>query len=123
MIDVQIVPKSVTNTSGAGEAFEIAGAANRVFLVTAEMTRTLEQQSLEVALEWSTDGAAWGRMAVLPQQFYPGSAELALDLTRLPEVKWVRARWELGRWGRGSTQLECEFSVRMRELSADAVKA
>ena len=119
MIDVQLVPKSLVSANGNGAPVEIAAVTNRVFLVTVEMTRTLEQQALEVALEWSADGAAWGQMAVLPQQFYPGDAELALDLRKLPEVRWVRARWKLERWGRGSTDVQCEFSVSLRELATE----
>ena len=123
MIELQLVPKSLSTSNGNGTAFEISAAENRVFLVSVEITWTQEQQALEVTLEWSADGAAWGQMAVLPQQFYSGVAELALDLRKLPEVRWVRARWKLERWGRGSTTVECEFCVSLRELAAEVQPA
>jgi hypothetical protein len=36
----------------------------------------------------------------LPQQFYRGKTRMVLDLTLRPEVKFIRAKWELVRWGR-----------------------
>jgi len=123
MIDLQLVPKSGFTENGNGAAFEISAATNRVFLISLEVARILEQEAIEVALEWSSDGAAWGQMAVLPQLFYPGATELALDLRKLPEVRWVRARWKLERWGRGGSNLECEFGVTLREMAAESQPA
>jgi hypothetical protein len=120
MIEVQLVPLGVKTANGTGEAYEISNAQNRVFLISLSILRTLEQQALEIVLEWSADGAAWGRMAVMPQRFYEGSSEMALDLRKLSEVKWVRARWELERWGRWGPQLSCDFGVRLSEIPAQS---
>jgi hypothetical protein len=35
---------------------------------------------------------------------------LLLDLTRRPEVKFIRTQWELARWGRGS-EIRCSNSM------------
>ncbi len=39
-------------------------------------------------------------MCRLPQQFYRGSTKMILDLSLRPETKFIRAGWELARWGR-----------------------
>jgi len=36
-----------------------------------------------------------------PQKFYCGIYTLAVDLTKSPEVRYLRAQWKLSRWGRG----------------------
>lgn len=118
MLDVWLVPSGMKTAGGSGEGFDIGGAQNRVFTFSLKVSSVLEQQALEVVLEWSPDGQSWGRMAAMPQQFYEGESESVLDLRKLPEVQWVRARWELERWGRGGSEVACDFSVRMRELPA-----
>ena len=41
---------------------------------------------------------------------------LLLDLTGLPEVKFIGAHWEVARWGRGSETPMFEFNVMLREV-------
>jgi hypothetical protein len=36
----------------------------------------------------------------LPQRFYRGQTRAVLDLTTWPEVNFIRASWDLNRWGR-----------------------
>ena len=36
----------------------------------------------------------------LPQMFYRGQTSLILDITFRPEIKFIRPKWELNRWGR-----------------------
>ena len=36
----------------------------------------------------------------LPQQFYRGETRAVLELTLVPEVNFIRAGWDLNRWGR-----------------------
>lgn len=68
-----------------------------------DITDTVEQQSLDLSLWGSPDGQDWGSMPLIkfPQRFYRGSARMVLDLRLRPEIRFIRARWELNRWGRG----------------------
>jgi len=45
-----------------------------------------------------------------------------LDLTAHPDVKFVRAHWEVARWGRGGETPMFEFSVRLKEIPADVLR-
>src|SRR5467141_2482892 len=105
MIDAALVPsKTVATTKGDGPAVDISGASSRVFLLTLEITKIIEQESLEVSVYGSADGAAWSPkpIAEFPQKFYCEQSPLLLDLTPHPDVKFVRAHWEGARWGRGT---------------------
>ncbi|MGB8733497.1 MAG: hypothetical protein WCC99_19760, partial [Candidatus Sulfotelmatobacter sp.] len=104
MIDTVLVDdKTVVNAKGEGPAVDISGATGRVFLLTLEITKIIEQESLDLSILGSVDGATWGAKPLVsyPQKFYCGQSPLLLDLTAHPDVKFVRAHWEPARWGRG----------------------
>jgi hypothetical protein len=125
MIDTLLVAeKTVVNAKGDGPAVDVSGAASRVFLATLEITKIIEQEALEVSIYGSADGAVWGAKPVVlfPQKFYCGQSPLLLDLTAHPDVKFVRAHWEVARWGRGSETPMFEFGVRLKEIPADVLR-
>jgi hypothetical protein len=125
MIDTFLVAeKTVVTAKGDGPAVDVGGAASRVFLLTLEITEIIEQESLDVSVYGSADGATWGAKAVVafPQKFYRGQWPLLLDLTGHPDVKVVRAHWEVARWGRGVETPMFGFDVRLKEVPADVLR-
>src|ERR1700680_4804783 len=117
MIDtVLVADKTVVSAKGDGSAVDVSVPTSRVFLVTLEITKIIEQESLDVSIQGSADGAAWGAKAVaeFPQKFYCEQSPLLLDLTAHPDVNFVRAHWEVARWGRGTETPLFEFSVRLK---------
>jgi hypothetical protein len=62
----------------------------------------IEQESIDVSIWGSADGETWGThpLLKLPQQFYRGETRAALELMLVPEVNYIRAGWDLNRWGR-----------------------
>jgi len=125
MIDTALVAeKTVVSAKGDGPTVDVSGAAGRVFLLTLEITKIIEQESLEVSIQGSADGAAWGAKAVaeFPQKFYCEQSPLLLDLTAHPDVKFVRAHWEVARWGRGTETPMFEFGLRLKEIPADVLR-
>jgi hypothetical protein len=125
MIDtVLVAEKTVVSAKGDGPTVDVSGAAGRVFLVTLDITEIIEQESLDVSIYGSADGAAWSAKpaAAFPQKFYRGESPLLLDLTAHPEVRFVRAHWEVARWGRGVETPMFEFGVRLKEIPADVLR-
>jgi hypothetical protein len=108
----------VVSAKGDGPTVDVSSAGGRVFLLTLEIAKIIEQESLEVSVHGSTDGAAWEAKALVafPQKFYCGQTPLLLDLTPHPDVKFVRAHWEVARWGRGTETPMFEFGVRLKEI-------
>jgi len=120
-----LVPaNTVVTAKGDGQAVDISGAAGRVFLATLSITRIIEQESLDVAIFGSADGATWEpkSLAAFRQEFYSGEYPLLLDLTAHPAVKFVRAHWEVARWGRGAETPMFEFGVAMKEVPAEILR-
>jgi hypothetical protein len=125
MIDTFLVPKkTVVNAKGDGPAVDVSGAANRVFLLTLNITNIVEQESLDVSIYGSADGSTWSPKPLtnFPQKFYRAQHPLLLDLAGYPEIKFVRAHWEVNRWGRGTEIPMFEFHVSLREVPTDILK-
>jgi hypothetical protein len=125
MIDTFLVAeKTVVSAKGDGPAVDVSVAAGRVFLLTLEIAKIIEQESLEVSIFGSADGATWGAkpVAAFPQKFYCGQAPMLLDLAEHADVKFVRAHWEVARWGRGTETPMFEFDVRLKEVPADVLR-
>lgn len=125
MIDTFLVPeKTVVNAKGDGPVVEVGSASNRVFLLSLNITGIVEQESLDVSIYGSADGATWGAKPVtnFPQKFYQAQHPLLLDLTAHPDVKFLRAHWEVGRWGRGSETPMFEFNVTIKEVPTEILK-
>ncbi len=89
-------------SNGDGAAFEISASSTRTFLCRLTVADQIEQESLDVSVWGSADGETWTKkpLLMLPQQFYRGTTKMVLDLSLRPEIKFIRARWELNRWGR-----------------------
>src|SRR5882724_268905 len=124
MLDAFLVPEKTTVTAkGDGPILELKQAAGRVFLLTLAITNIIEQESLDVSIYGSTDGAAWDLkpIAAFPQKFYREEVPLLLDLTARSEVKFIRAHWEVGRWGRGTETPMFEFHVTLREVPQEKI--
>ncbi|MGB2899564.1 MAG: hypothetical protein WBB89_09885 [Candidatus Acidiferrum sp.] len=102
-MQLQLIPADTRMEASAdGASFNISESATRTFLCRLTVTDQIEQESLDVSIWGSADGQTWPKKPLLklPQQFYRGTTKLVLDLSLRPEVKFIRARWDLNRWGR-----------------------
>jgi hypothetical protein len=119
-----VAAKTVVAAKGDGAVIDVSAATSRIFLLALDITNIIEQESLDVSIYGSGDGAAWSPKAIVafPQKFYREQAVLLLDLTAHPDVKFVRAHWDVARWGRGTETVMIEFGVTMREVPANILK-
>lgn len=125
MVDTFLVPeKTLVTAKGDGTAVDVSGAAGRVFLLSLNITNIVEQESLDVSIYGSTDGTTWPPKPVtnFPQKFYRAQHPLLLDLNPHKDVKFLRAHWEVNRWGRGSETPMFEFNLTIKEVPADILK-
>ena len=125
MIDtVLVADKTVVNAKGDGPAVDVSASANRVFLVTVHVSNIIEQESLEISISGSTDGVTWDPkpLVTYPQKFYRGEYPFLLDLTANSGVKFIRAHWEVARWGRGTETPMFEFGLSLREVPPEILR-
>ncbi|MBM3763059.1 MAG: hypothetical protein FJW36_22790 [Acidobacteria bacterium] len=92
-----LLAKQVITANGTGPAMEVEPGTK--LQLTMEILNVVEQESVEVRIEGSEDGETWMEkpLAAFPQKFYPGASAMLVSATR-----FIRARWLVNRWGRGS---------------------
>ena len=125
MIDTFLVAENtVVSAKGDSPYVDLNSATGRVFLLMLEITKIIEQESLEISIHGSADGTTWGAKPVVtfPQKFYVGQSPLLLDLTSHADLKFVRAHWEVARWGRGTETPMFEFSLKFKEIPPEVLR-
>ena len=125
MIDAFLVPENtVITTKGDSEPLDVSAARNPALLATLSVTKIVEQESIELSFFTSADGTTWEAkpLASLPQKFYVGEYPLLVDLSQANGAKFLRAHWEVGRWGRGPVTPSFEIGLRVREIPAELLQ-
>ena len=116
-----LVPRGTRmEASGNGERYDVSASRTRTFVVALEILEQIEQESIDLSIWGSEDGENFGAKPLLklPQRFYCGTTRLVLDLTARPEVKFIRARWDLNRWGRVAPTPMFVIDVSLEEVPA-----
>ena len=104
-LNFSLIPaESKLEANGDGQPVDISSSESRTFLCRLTISEQIEQESLDVSVWGSANGQDFGKKPLLkiPQQFYRGTTKMVLDVSLRPEVKFLRAKWELNRWGRVS---------------------
>ena len=98
-----LLPESTIREDGEGPVISLGSAQGKQFLLTLGITRIIEQESLDISIWGSPDEKNWGPkpLASFPQKFYCGTYQLAMDLTELPDIQHLKAKYKVARWGRG----------------------
>jgi len=102
-LEFTLIPANTRlDSNGDSAPLDISATVSRTFFCTLTVADQIEQESLDVSIWGSADGQDFGKRPLLklPQQFYRGATKMVLDISFRPEIKFLRARWELNRWGR-----------------------
>jgi hypothetical protein len=103
MLPQFLLPETTVREAGTGPSLDLGDQQGETLILTLGITRIIEQQSIDVSIWGSSDGSDWGTRPIIsfPQKFYCGTYQILLDLSERPEVKQVRAKWQVSRWGKG----------------------
>ena len=117
-----IAPDTRLTANGESQPHEIASSATRTFLCSMFISDQIEQESADISVWGSADGEDWGKLPLLkmPQRFYRGETRQVLDLSLKPEIRFLRAKWELFRWGRVAPHPMFVLGFRLTEVPAFA---
>src|SRR5262245_26503881 len=113
-----VPPDTTVEANGESASFELGPLAGKRVLVVLRINEIVEQESLHVSIWGSADGSDWGAKPLFayPQKFYRGATPAALDLSQKPELKFLRARWDTNRWGRGYPRPYFQFGIEIEDL-------
>ncbi len=106
MLPSFLVPETIVQSAGGGSEVDLGEDRPEALLITLGITRIVEQESLDLSIWGSADGANWSAKPLIsfPQKFYCGVYQMFLDLSGHPGVRHVRAKWQVNRWGRGASE-------------------
>ena len=87
-----------------------------------QFTKIVEQESLDVSILGSADGQEWGAkpLTAFPQKFYHGVHQIILGLGAHPDVRFLRAKWHVNRWGVGDLKPSFTFLLKIQEQASQA---
>jgi hypothetical protein len=99
-----ILPETTVRDAGTGPAIDLREERGGTLFLTLGITRIVEKESVEIGIWGSANGADWGNapLASYPHKCYCGVYQMELDLQRRPDVKYLRAQWEVNRWIRSA---------------------
>jgi len=98
-----LLPETTIREAGVGPHMDLGESRGGVVLLTLGITRIIEQESLDVSIWGSADNVEWGAKPLVsfPQKFYCGTYQILLDLRPHPDAQFVRAKYQVQRWGKG----------------------
>ncbi len=103
MLPQFLLPETTVREAGTGAEIYLGDEPNGTLIVTLGITRIIEQESIDVSIWGSADGAQWGNkpLASFPQKFYCGTYQILIDLSDHPGVRYLCVKWQVNRWGKG----------------------
>jgi len=120
-MEIALIPQGTrVEENGYGPAVDIRASQSRTFFCLLTIADQIEQESADVSIWGSAGGETWSASPLLklPQQFYRGETRAVLDLSLAPEVNFIRAGWELNRWGRVAPTPLFVLGLRLVEVPA-----
>jgi hypothetical protein len=103
MLPQFLLPETTVREAGTGTEVSLGEQQGGPLILTLGITRIIEQESIDISIWGSADGSDWGTkpLVAFPQKFYCGTYQILVDLTDRPDVKFLRAKWAVNRWGKG----------------------
>ena len=106
MLPEFLLTETTVREAGTGPEMALGDQVGGTLILTLGITRIIEQESLDISIWGSADGKEWGGrpIAAYPQKFYCGTYQIVADLSDRPEVKFLRVKWAVNRWGKGDSK-------------------
>jgi hypothetical protein len=123
MLPEFILPETTVREAGTGPVIGLGANQGGSLILTLGITRIIEQESLDLSIWGSADGVEWNAKPLLtfPQKFYCGTYQIVLDLSEHSDVRYLRAKWQVNRWGKGDPTPLFDLYLFAKELEQEAL--
>src|SRR5262249_41089797 len=103
MVPQFLLPETTVREAGTGPDIHIGEHCGESLVLTFGITRIIEQESIDLSIWGLADATDWGKKSILslPKKFYCGTYQIILGLAGRPEIKYLRVKWGVNRWGKG----------------------
>ena len=125
MLPEFLLTETTVREAGTGPDVALGEQQGGMLILTLGITRIIEQESIDVSLWGSVDGTDWGTkpLATFPQKFYCGTYQIIADLSKHPDVQYVRVKWNVNRWGKGEPKPLFSLYIFAQALQRELVAA
>jgi len=115
----------VKQTDGTGPTVDLGVDRADLLVISMGINHITENEQLVLSIWGSPDGESWGDKPLLafPPKSYCGVYSTFLNLAERPEVRYLRASWNMLRWGRGNRIPLFGFYVHAQESSTRAARS
>lgn len=115
-----LLSESMRKGDGVGPVMALDESCSKLLVVTLDITNVVERTGLTVSVWGSSDQIEWGAKPLLTfrQRQYCGVYSVLLNLAMYPEVRYLRAHWNMNRWGRTERIPLFGFEVFIEESGA-----
>jgi hypothetical protein len=119
---IELVASSIEEKNGTGPTVDLGPDHARVLVISMGINHVLEDEKLAISIWGSADGDDWGDEPLLsfPPKYYCGVYSTFLDLSRHPNVRYLRVTWNMARWGKRAEQPLFGFYVSAEECGTRA---
>lgn len=103
MLPQFLLPETTIREGGTGPDLSLGDQQGETLILTLGITRIIEQESIDLSIWGSADGSDWGAKPLVsfPQKFYCGTYQILLDLSDRADLRHLRTKWQVNRWGKG----------------------
>jgi hypothetical protein len=122
MLPEFLIEETTVREAGTGPVVDLGETRGETLILTFGITRIIEQESIDLSIWGSGDSKEWGSkaLAVFPQKFYCGTYQILVDLSGQPNVRYVRVKWGVNRWGKGEPKPLFTIYVFAQEMEPHA---
>jgi hypothetical protein len=122
MLPSFLLTECQVHDSGFSPAMDLGVVIDEPIEVVLGVTHAKERESLDLSVWGSEDGQSWGErpMLAFPQKYYCGTYQMALHPGG-KRVRFLQARWNVGRWGHAQKAPVFAFYIMVRDLQARAM--
>jgi len=113
-----LLPESARQNDGVGPVVALDQYCGKLLVITLGITDIVERTGLTVSVWGSPDQIEWKPLVTFRQRQYCGVYSVLLNLAIDPDVRYLRAHWNMNRWGKGERTPLCGFEVFLEESGA-----
>ena len=112
-----LVSTCLESTDGMGPTTDLGLDHAGLLVVSLGINHVIENERLAVSIWGSADGDNWGCKPLISfaPKSYCGIYSTFLNLAPLPRFRYLRAKWNMVRWGRGDGAALFGFYVSAQE--------
>jgi hypothetical protein len=115
-----LLSESLRTGDGEGPVVNLDDHSGKLLVVTLGITDVVERTGLTVSVWGSSDQNDWGAkpLVTFRQRQYCGVYSVLLNMAMHTDIRYLRVRWNMNRWGRGERTPHFGFEVFLEESGA-----